>query len=119
MINWSLIECIRFAYYMTRGMPKVNRLLGVLRYNVFIIAYILGVSGELIGIYWVYFNIEKMPVSERPLTYLMPNAWNFAIDILPLIKYVVPLLYILLFPQLYTHMWAQRARFYQRLRKIE
>ena len=57
MINWSLIEVIRFGFYFAKAQSPesgLSRLFGHLRYNVFIFAYILGVTGELFAIYYGY-----------------------------------------------------------------
>ena len=55
MLNWSMIEVVRFGFYATKALvptSSVARFFGHLRYNVFIFAYVLGVTGELIAVYF-------------------------------------------------------------------
>jgi Protein tyrosine phosphatase-like protein, PTPLA len=57
MMNWSLIEVVRFGFYFTKAQnaeSSISRFFGHLRYNVFIFAYILGVAGENFAIYYSY-----------------------------------------------------------------
>jgi hypothetical protein len=50
-------------------------------------------------------------MSKKPYTIKMPNAWNFIFDF-QIILFIAPFFYLAGFPQLYMHMWRQRARFY-------
>ena len=116
MINWSLIEVIRFGFYFAKAQSPdsgLSRLFGHFRYNVFIFAYILGVAGENFAIYYGYQELVKIDESGvmPPWTIRMPNAWNFAFEFRTFMK-ISPLLYVGGFPGLYMHMWAQRAKFY-------
>ncbi len=55
MLNWSMIEVVRFGFYATKALVPTSslaRFFGHLRYNVFIFAYVLGVTGELIAVYF-------------------------------------------------------------------
>jgi hypothetical protein len=57
LLNWSMIEVVRFGFYFSKAEnpdSALSKIFGHLRYNVFIFAYILGVSGELIAIYYGY-----------------------------------------------------------------
>ncbi len=116
MLNWSLIEIIRFGFYFLKAVSPdsaLSKVFGHLRYNVFIFAYILGVSGENLAIYYGY---KQLVLNESlgilPFwTVRMPNAWNFAFE-LRYFLIISPLLYLGGFPGLYMHMWRQRAKFY-------
>jgi very-long-chain (3R)-3-hydroxyacyl-CoA dehydratase len=118
LVNWSMIEVIRFAFYAVKAsklsgklIDSVTDVLGHLRYNTFIFAYPLGVTGELLVVYYSYQVLAAMPVTERPLTMLMPNRWNFVFD-LQSFMFVSPFFYLMGFPGLYMYMWSQRSRFY-------
>ena len=116
LINWSMIEVIRFGFYSTKEMlgdGLITNFFGHLRYNVFIFAYILGVTGENIACYYVLQEINRLNDSGLPLpwTIRMPNKWNFVFDFRSFM-YISPLMYLGGFPGLYLHMWAQRAKFY-------
>ena len=85
LINWSMIEVIRFGFYATKeilGDGFVANLFGHLRYNVFIFAYILGVAGENIACYFALQEMNRMERAGLPLpwTIRMPNTWNFVFD---------------------------------------
>ena len=120
LLNWSLIEVVRFGFYTTKAFSKdgskntVADIFGHLRYNIFIFAYILGVSGELIAIFFGYQELAKLPYEQRPLTVYMPNKVNFVFD-LQAFLFLSPIFYALAFPGLYMHMWTQRGRFYKTL----
>ena len=121
MLNWSMIEVIRFGFYYSKADNAdsgLSKLFGHLRYNVFIFAYILGVAGELITIYYGYQELVKADEAGRlpPWTVRMPNAWNFVFEFRSFL-YVSPLMYLGGFPGLYMHMWAQRAKFYGAAKK--
>jgi hypothetical protein len=116
MINWSLIEVIRFGYYFLKEVAPESMLcsiFGHLRYNVFIFAYILGVAGENIAIYYGYQELVKNEEDGifPPWTIRMPNAWNFVFEFRNFLQ-LSPFMYLGGFPGLYMHMWRQRARFY-------
>lgn len=113
MLNWALIEVVRFGFYAAKAFGGfIGEVFGHLRYNTFIFAYVLGVSGELAALYFGYKEIAAM--DSPPLTVLMPNRWNFVFDFVAFLK-VSPFIYAAGFPGLYMHMWSQRARFYKPL----
>jgi len=67
MINWSMIEVIRFGFYASKaafGDNALTNLFGHLRYNVFIFAYILGVAGENVAIYYTYQNLNAIEAAK-------------------------------------------------------
>ena len=115
---WSQIEVIRFAYYSVKNYESLSNtwlasVLGHLRYNSFIVCYILGISGELICAFYTYINIDGL--ESKPFTIRMPNKWNFAFDF-QMFLLVLPPLYAWVFPQLYMHMWRQRSKYYSTIR---
>ncbi len=120
LVNWSLIEVIRFGFYASKALTgskdkesALTRLFGHLRYNVFIFAYVLGVLGELFGIFFAYHNLSVIEDhgGRLPWTVRMPNSVNFAFDFQTFLM-ISPLFYVGGFPGLYLHMWSQRAKFY-------
>lgn len=116
MMNWSMIEVVRFGFYFSKAQSPdsfLSRVFGHLRYNIFLFAYILGVAGENFTIYYAYEELAKIDDSGLlpPWTVRMPNAFNFAFDFRGFIK-ISPLMYLGGFPGLYMHMLAQRKKFY-------
>lgn len=86
-----------------------------LRYNLFIVLYPVGVSGELICVFktWQYFKALS-PESPRPFwTYFpLPNKLNISFVFEDVTALVIPLIYTIFFPGLYMHMIAQRSKHY-------
>ena len=85
LINWSMIEVIRFGFYSSKEMfgdGAIANLFGHFRYNIFIFAYILGVAGENIACYYAYQEITRLDEAGQqvPWTIRMPNKWNFVFD---------------------------------------
>ena len=115
VICWSLTEVIRFGLYFMKPLVSddfiVAKIFGHFRYNLFILAYPLGVTGEMISLYFSYIQLKQTPINKRPLTIHMPNQWNFVFDLESFI-FILPVIYLIGFPQLYIHMIRQRARFY-------
>jgi len=75
------------------------------RYTFFIVAYPVGVTGELLVSYAGLGHASQHQV----LTLQMPN-WLNATFSFPLVIVIIMLLYIPLFPPMYLHMFAQRKK---------
>ena len=109
MTMWSLIEVARFGFYAIKAGGDPNGLLadifGHLRYNLFIFAYVLGVTGECISIYYTLQVLQGLSYGDKPLTVWMPNRFNFVFDLEGFLK-MSPFLYLGIFPMLYMHMWG-------------
>ncbi|XP_063539902.1 very-long-chain (3R)-3-hydroxyacyl-CoA dehydratase isoform X1 [Cydia strobilella] len=73
-IVWSLIEVVRYPYYITQLYKKEIYILTWLRYTMWIPLYPIGVFCEAIIL------IRNIPYFEETLkfTISLPNAWNFA-----------------------------------------
>ena len=118
-----MIEVVRFGFYSTKelfGEGPVANIFGHLRYNIFIFAYILGVTGENIACYYAYQEISRLDEAGKsmPWTIRMPNKWNFVFDFRWFLS-LSPLMYLGGFPGLYLHMWSQRAKFYGTAKKTD
>ena len=64
-VAWSQVEVIRFSLYLSKQIPGLNNptianILGHFRYNTFILGYPIGVSGELISLYYAYQHIGTL-----------------------------------------------------------
>lgn len=105
MVAWCVTEVIRYCFYMMALVGDVYYFLQWARYTLFIVLYPLGVLGELLCIY------RALPyVRHRgTLSISLPNAANVGFDYSYMLVAVM-LLYIPFFPQLYTHMLAQRRK---------
>lgn len=108
-IPWCIGEMVRYPFYEFKSLQNY---LGHLRYNVFIPLYPIGVLGEIICFYQQTMLSEQLPPHQKPLTILMPNSLNVAIDFESLVRYVFPICYLVQFPPMYMYMVKQRQKFY-------
>lgn len=77
----------------------------VSRYTTFIVLYPIGVTGELLCFYWA----QSYARDHNVWSYELPNTYNVTFSYFYFL-WIVMLLYIPLFPQLYMHMFAQRKK---------
>ena len=75
------------------------------RYTFFIIAYPVGVTGELLCMYQGLLHAH----AHQTLSVSLPNSLNITFRF-PLFILATMLLYIPLFPPMYLHMFAQRKK---------
>lgn len=75
------------------------------RYTTFIVLYPIGVTGELLCLYWAHSYAAKNKIWSIEL----PNIYNFTFSY-HYFLWIVMLLYIPLFPQLYLHMFTLRKK---------
>lgn len=94
---WSLVELIRYPYYIIALLKKEIPLLTWLRYSIWIVLYPLGVlcEGTIL--------LRSVPFFEETKRYTiaMPNKWNFAFDMVIFMKIYMGLV---LLPGLYLVM---------------
>jgi very-long-chain (3R)-3-hydroxyacyl-CoA dehydratase len=76
-----------------------------LRYSTFVILYPLGVASEMTMVYLAMPVIRK----ERPLSFSMPNSFNFAFDYY-VFCWIAIACYVPGLPELYFHMLRQRKK---------
>lgn len=108
---WSFAEIIRFSFYAIKELEIsvytsfIGRIVATIRYNLFIVNYPLGVSGELICVYQAWQVMDAMVAKGEkvPFSLEMPNALNFSFDFLFFVK-CVPIFYLPGLPMLYMHM---------------
>lgn len=105
ILAWSITEIIRYGYYALNLVDAVPQVLIFLRYTTFIALYPIGVTGELLCFYWAQSHVAE----TKQWSVEMPNKYNFTFSYFYLL-WMVMLLYIPLFPQLYLHMFAQRKK---------
>ena len=53
-----------------------------------------------------------LPKEKKPFTILMPNKYNVAIDFEFIIQYILPVLYLMIWPGMYMTVFKQRSKFY-------
>ena len=105
LVAWTITEIIRYLFYTFLLMGISSHLLLWLRYTLFIVLYPLGVTGELVTIYY-----SLSPVRDSGLYSIsLPNALNFSLNYHLVLIGTIPL-YVIFFPQLYFHMFAQRKK---------
>lgn len=105
LLAWSLTEVVRYGYYALNIIEAVPNFMIFLRYTTFIILYPVGVTGELLCFWWA----QEYANTYGAWSVEMPNKWNSSFSYFGLL-WIVMLLYIPLFPQMYLHMFAQRKK---------
>ncbi|XP_058452985.1 very-long-chain (3R)-3-hydroxyacyl-CoA dehydratase 2 [Malaya genurostris] len=105
LLAWSITEIIRYGYYALNLVNAVPQVLIFLRYTTFIALYPIGVTGELLCFYWAQSYVRE----SKQWSIEMPNSYNFTFSYFYFL-WLVMLLYIPLFPQMYLHMFAQRRK---------
>lgn len=93
---WSLIECVRYPYYMLALLKCDIYILTWIRYTIWIPLYPMGVICEGIIV------LRNLPYFEetKRFSIVMPNKWNFSFSMCTLMKchlvFVLPALYVLM-----------------------
>jgi very-long-chain (3R)-3-hydroxyacyl-CoA dehydratase len=105
LFAWTITEIIRYSMYAISQVTSTPYLLTWLRYTFFIVAYPVGVSGELLVSY-AGLNYAK---SEGILSVSLPNSLNVTFNY-HLLMIMVMLVYIPGFPPMYLHMFGQRKK---------
>lgn len=103
---WSLVEVIRYPYYLLSVLKKEIRLLTWLRYSIWIILYPLGFLCE--GTVLIR-SISFFEETKR-FTIEMPNTWNFTFDMVALMKIHMTLTLPIGLVTVLTHMRKLRAK---------
>jgi len=102
---WSITEILRYSYYAFSQLNMAPYVLTYLRYTLFIVLYPIGVTGEIMSI------IRALPIVKDTDLYSwgMPNSWNISLNYYYVLILVLPA-YVIIFPQLYSHMFRQRSK---------
>lgn len=105
LIAWSLTEVVRYAFYFLNILDRVPYIITFLRYTMFIVLYPIGITGELLCMY------AALPRAAKTGVYsiTMPNTVNVTFDFYYAII-IFGVMYLPVFPMLYTHMLAQRRK---------
>ena len=120
---WAYAEVVRFTYYTLKligidGPYNAAQIFcGHLRYNSFLFAYPIGISGELFCCYHVWSKLSKLKPEERPFSFQMPNAFNFGSDFAIFLAVFVTVAWGVSSPVLYMHMLSQRRKYYEQQAK--
>jgi len=105
LFAWTITEIIRYSMYAVSLVGNPPFFLTWLRYTFFIIAYPVGVSGELICMYAALLQATQQDI----LSVQLPNMLNVTFSF-PLIILGIMLAYIPLFPPMYLYMFGQRKK---------
>ncbi|XP_076675493.1 3-hydroxyacyl-CoA dehydratase 2 [Andrena cerasifolii] len=94
---WSIVEIVRYPYYLTQLLKVEVSILTWLRYTIWMPLYPLGFLCEGIII------LRNIPYFEetQKFTYSLPNSWNFAFHFPSFLKiylliFCLPLIYMLM-----------------------
>jgi len=105
LFAWTITEIIRYSMYAVSLVGNPPFFLTWLRYTFFIIAYPVGVSGELICMYTALLQAMQQDI----LSVQLPNMLNVTFSF-PLLILGIMLAYIPLFPPMYLYMFGQRKK---------
>ncbi|XP_078485239.1 very-long-chain (3R)-3-hydroxyacyl-CoA dehydratase 2-like [Ciona intestinalis] len=105
LIAWTITEIIRYLFYTFVLLGVTPKVMLWLRYTLFIVLYPLGVTGELLSLYYSLPHVQKSGLYSLYL----PNNLNFTFNYYYVLLGLFPM-YIIFFPQLYFHMFAQRKK---------
>ena len=116
-IPWCIAESVRYPYYQFPSLKY--SVVGHLRYNLFIVLYPCGVTGELLCFYLQWCKSRELPDAEKPWCLQMPNQWNIGVNFEALVAFGIPIIYALQFPPLYTYLLGQRKKFYEEIKSLK
>ncbi|CAD6999058.1 very-long-chain (3R)-3-hydroxyacyl-CoA dehydratase hpo-8 [Ceratitis capitata] len=105
LFAWAVTEIIRYGYYALNILNVMPYIVVFLRYTTFIALYPIGVTGELLCFWWA----QSYAKTNSVWSWELPNNWNATFSYFAFL-WLVMLLYIPLFPQMYLHMFAQRKK---------
>jgi len=105
LLAWCITEVIRYSFYAAGLLGSTPEFITWARYTLFIVLYPVGVTGELLAIYWALPHLKQTQIYSLR----MPNNFNIAFDY-HIYCIITMFLYIPIFPQLYLHMFAQRSK---------
>lgn len=105
ILAWSITEIVRYAYYALNIVKVVPKLLVFVRYSTFLILYPIGITGELLCMYYSLDEIWDKQIFRVAL----PNTWNFIFNYYYFLIFYM-FLYLPLFPVLFGHMLSQRRK---------
>ncbi|XP_077990338.1 very-long-chain (3R)-3-hydroxyacyl-CoA dehydratase 2-like [Glandiceps talaboti] len=105
MLAWTPTEIIRYAFYTFGLMNRLPYIITWCRYTLFIILYPLGVMGELTTFYKSLSYIKESEMFSMTL----PNDYNVSFNFYYFVI-VTLIMYIPVFPRLYSHMIRQRKK---------
>ncbi|XP_022914447.1 very-long-chain (3R)-3-hydroxyacyl-CoA dehydratase hpo-8 [Onthophagus taurus] len=105
LFAWSITEIIRYSTYTLNLINIQLYILKWLRYTLFIALYPIGVTGELLCMYWAVMEVSR----TKLWCWELPNKYNVVFYYHFYIVFNM-ILYIPIFPQLYLHMFSQRRK---------
>eukprot|EP00088_Acartia_fossae_P044851 TRINITY_DN4787_c0_g1_i1.p1 TRINITY_DN4787_c0_g1~~TRINITY_DN4787_c0_g1_i1.p1 ORF type:complete len:221 (+),score=34.02 TRINITY_DN4787_c0_g1_i1:37-699(+) len=105
LFAWTITEMIRYSMYAIQLIGNPPYFLTWLRYTFFIIAYPVGVTGELLCSYTGFWEAKE----TGTLSVGLPNYINVTFYYPAVIAFIAAL-YVPLFPPMYLHMFAQRKK---------
>ena len=112
-VAFGVVETIRYPFYISKILgiesTKVGRVLGHLRYNLFIPFYPIGAFADGMAL---YYSLDKIK-SEDLYSIHMPNAFNYSFDYVFFAYAAVLPIYIFGFPVNYKVLFSGRAKLYK------
>ncbi|VDK40146.1 unnamed protein product [Taenia asiatica] len=112
-VSWCLADITRYLYYFLSSFSEPPRVLTNFRYNLFLVLYPTGITGEVALMWYSLVYAARKPFIHFPL----PNALNFGFSTYELYCAFL-LLYLPGSPVMYGHMLAQRQKVMNRKKKV-
>lgn len=107
LLAFSTVEIIRYPFYGLSVLGIQSYIVTWLRYTAFIILYPMGAGGELV----CYFNSLARVKSTGLHSVQLPNSYNITFNFYYVLLAIM-ILYIPMFPVMYSHMFVQRKKFF-------
>ncbi|XP_040570340.1 very-long-chain (3R)-3-hydroxyacyl-CoA dehydratase 2 [Lepeophtheirus salmonis] len=105
LFAWTTTEIIRYSFYALNLLGTHSQMVTYLRYTLFIVLYPIGITGELLSMYYALPEVAR----NNTFSILLPNKYNFTFSFYYFLI-INMLLYIPVFPKLYGHMLKQRKK---------
>ena len=106
-------EPVRYFYYLVKSFDlehhPIGRVLGHLRYNVFIIVYPIGATCDGLASYYSTENNLRTGIYSYPL----PNSLNVGFSYAWFTGNFIPIMYIVMLPLNYKLLLAMRSKYYK------
>ena len=117
IMMFCTVESFRYGFYYLKQVnmdegTQIGTIFGWLRFNLFLVCYPIGAFSEVV----VLLNAAKEVAKTSPKKYSieMPNPYNFAFD-MEYFMYFGIVCYVLVFPQIYMYLVAQRKNYFRSL----
>jgi hypothetical protein len=119
LFAFAVGEPIRYFYYLVKSFEleyhPIGRVLGHIRYNLFIVVYPIGATCDGLASYYSTENNLKSGI----YSYLMPNQLNVAFSYAWFTGTFVPVMYTIMLPINYYYLLQMRSKYYKTMAEYD